>query len=71
MDIYGASEIIELDAGYYIIMRLPLDKEDVQKRVDDLLGQYQYASLKRQLDAQDGKIAFEGMSIILRYLWLI
>jgi len=60
IDIYEASEIFEMNDGYYIVMRLPLNEDDVQKRVDDLLKQYQYAALKKHLDARYEEMSFEG-----------
>ncbi|MBQ8409559.1 MAG: hypothetical protein IJY39_11930 [Clostridia bacterium] len=60
LELYGVSEIVELDEGYYIIMRLPLQEEDVKKNVNELLYQYQYAAVKKQLDAQNEKIEFVG-----------
>lgn len=57
---YDVSEIIALDEGYYIIMRLPLDEDDVRKNAKSLLSQYQYAALKKHLDAREGEISFEG-----------
>ena len=57
---YGVSEVLELDEGYYIIMRLPLEEADVKKNTQSLLTQYQYAALKKQLDSKEEELSFEG-----------
>ena len=57
---YGVSEVLETEDGYYVIMRLPLDAEDVRMNVNSLLEQYQYAVLKKYEDAQREKIEFVG-----------
>ena len=57
---YGVSDVIETEDGYYVIMRLPLDEDDVKAQVDTLLVQYQYASLKGQMDVEREKLSFVG-----------
>lgn len=57
---YGVSDVIETEDGYYVIMRLPLDEDDVKAQVDTLLVQYQYASLKKHMDVEREKLSFVG-----------
>ncbi len=60
LELYGVSDVIETEDGYYVIMRLPLDEDDVKAQVDTLLVQYQYASLKGQMDVEREKLSFVG-----------
>ena len=58
--IYGSSEAILGEDGYYVIMRLPLEKEDVKSQLDTLLVQYQYAALKKHIDSERAGLSFVG-----------
>jgi hypothetical protein len=60
LDIYGVGELIRTDDGYYVIMRVPMVEDEVQMRVNELLSQYQYATLKRAEDARREELTFEG-----------
>ena len=58
--IYGSSEAILGEDGYYVIMRLPLEEEDVKSQLDTLLVQYQYAALKKHIDREREALSFVG-----------
>ncbi len=58
LDEYGVSEIIELDEGYYILMRVPKVRSEFSPRADELVEYYQYAVLKELVDRQKDAIAF-------------
>ena len=60
LDMYEVSEIFEYEDGYCFMMRLPLDEEDVKRNVDDLLSQYHYLALKKQLDGKREELSFSG-----------
>ena len=60
LDAYGVSDVVETDAGYYVIMRVPMEKDHLKQMSNDLLEQYRYAALKKKLDEKDGKISFDG-----------
>lgn len=60
LDIYEVGEIVMTEDGYYVIMRVPMDRDEIGLRVSDLLLQYQYAVLKRACDIQKGEISFVG-----------
>ena len=57
---YGTSEAIKTEDGYYVIMRLPLEEEDVRDQLDTLLVQYQYAAMKKHVDAKNAALSFTG-----------
>lgn len=59
LDIYEASDVIDTGEGYYVIMRMPLEREHIDySKAVELLGYYQYAVLKSYEDAQREKISF-------------
>ncbi len=60
LDMYEISEIFEYENGYCFMMRLPLLEDDVKKNTEDLLSQYQYLALKKQLDAERENLDFVG-----------
>ncbi|MBQ4090734.1 MAG: hypothetical protein IJC64_00300 [Clostridia bacterium] len=60
LDEYEASEILELEEGYYILMRVPKDKDQVGPRANEFLVYYKYAVLKQLADAHRGEIEFVG-----------
>lgn len=60
LDMYEVSEIFEYENGYCFMMRLPLLEDDVKKNTEDLLSQYQYLALKKQLDAERDNLDFVG-----------
>jgi len=62
LETYGVSDVIEVEHGYYVIMRLPKIEEDVKINADALLTQYQYAVLKTYENAQKKEIEFVGNS---------
>ena len=57
---YGVGELLRTADGYYVIMRVPMDEEEVKIRISELLSQYQYATLKRAEDAKREEISFVG-----------
>jgi hypothetical protein len=60
LELYGVSDVIEVDHGYYVIMRLPKIENDLKINADALLTQYQYAVLKKHENAQREELAFVG-----------
>jgi hypothetical protein len=60
LEMYEVSEIFRYEGGYCFMMRLPLLEDDVKKHSDDLLSQYQYLALKKQLDAERESLSFTG-----------
>ena len=57
---YGVSDIVETEDGYYVIMRLPKQEDDVRAQVETLLAYYRYAVLKEQMDAEEEALSFAG-----------
>ena len=57
---YGVSDVIETEDGYFVIMRLPKEEEDVKAQVETLLSYYRYAVLKDLMDAEEEALAFAG-----------
>ena len=57
---YGVSEVVETEDGYYVIMRLLKQEEDVSAQVETLLGYYRYAVLKELMDAEEEALTFTG-----------
>ena len=62
LDDYGVSEIVELEEGCYIIMRMPKIRDEVARHAYDLVEYYRYAVLKQLKDAENDEIKFEGNS---------
>lgn len=60
LGMYEVSDVVETEDGYYIIMRLPLQESDIKAQVDTLLVNYQYAALKKHIDAERELIRFVG-----------
>lgn len=60
LDVYGVSDVIDTPEGYYVIMRVPMEKEHLRSMAYDLLDQYRYSSLKKQIDSKSEKISFKG-----------
>jgi hypothetical protein len=60
LDLYKTSEAISGEDGYYVIMRLPMERADVTKQFDKLLSYYQYAALKKHIDAESKNLSFVG-----------
>lgn len=60
LDEYGVAPVVETEDGYYVIMRLPIEKDYVDAKAAELLEQYRYASLKRAEDAVKSEIEFDG-----------
>lgn len=56
---YGVGELVELDEGYYIIMRVPKVRDEVAPRAYELIEYYEYAVLKKLVEEQKALIAFE------------
>ena len=57
---YGVSYVVETIDGYYVIMRLPLEKDYVLEHDTELLAQYQYVPLKLREDVVRAEIVFVG-----------
>ena len=60
LDEYEASGILELEEGYYILMRVPKERDQIGMRANEFLVNYRYAVLKGLADEQESKISFEG-----------
>ena len=60
LDEYGVSDVVETEDGYFVIMRLPKEEEDVKAQVETLLSYYRYAVLKELMDAEEEALAFAG-----------
>jgi len=60
LDLYGTSDVIEFEDGYYVIMRLPLEEDEVKKQAAELLSHYRYGALKKCEDAKEAEIRFVG-----------
>ena len=60
LDVYEASPVVETDDGYYVIMRVPMEKEHLNRLADDLLDQYRRAALRGKIDEKREKISFVG-----------
>ncbi|MBE6684668.1 MAG: hypothetical protein E7592_03340 [Ruminococcaceae bacterium] len=60
LGIYETSEVVELEYGYYVIMRLPLEEDEVNRFARELLPHYQYGALKKCEDAKEAEISFVG-----------
>lgn len=59
LDEYEASQVLELDEGYYIIMRVPKVRDEVAPRAYELIEYYEYAVLKKLVEEQKALITFE------------
>lgn len=55
---YEVSGAVESEDGYYVIMRLPLEREYVARHASELLLQYRYAALYKACDAEREQISF-------------
>lgn len=60
LDEYGVSDVVETEDGYFVIMRLPKQEDDVKAQVETLLAYYRYAVLKEQMDAEEELLCFAG-----------
>lgn len=60
LDDYGISDVVELDEGCYIIMRMPKDRDEVARKAYELVEYYRYAVLKQLKDAKQEAITFNG-----------
>ena len=60
LDDYGTSEIVELEEGCYIIMRMPKVRDEVARKAYELVEYYRYAVLKQLKDAKKAEINFIG-----------
>lgn len=58
LDEYEVSGAVESEDGYYVIMRLPLDKEYVTRHASELLIQYRYAAFYKACDEHREQISF-------------
>ena len=70
LELYGTSQVVELEDGYYVLMRLPFEEDEVKKQAAELLSHYQYGALKKRENAKEAEISFigneyfEGLSLI-------
>ena len=60
LEIYGVSDVVETEDGFFVIMKAPKEEAHVREHADDLLNQYRYAALKSHMDAKAEEIAFAG-----------
>ncbi len=60
LDEYGVSDVIELEEGYYIIMRVPKLRDEVAPRAYEFYDQYRYAQLKQICDERAEELVFNG-----------
>ncbi len=60
LDEYAVGDVLELEEGYYIIMRVPKVRDEVAPRAYELIDQYRYAVLKQLVDKQKDNISFDG-----------
>lgn len=60
LDEYEASRVIELDEGYYILMRVPKERDQIGLRANEFLVNYRYAVLKQIADEHKETISFDG-----------
>lgn len=58
LDEYGVSEVVELEEGYYVIMRVPKVRKEAAPRADELVVYYKYAVFKSIVDKQRSIITF-------------
>ncbi len=56
----AVSDVVELDEGYYIIMRVPKVRDEVAPRAYEFIGQYRYAVLKQLCDKRAEELSFSG-----------
>ena len=63
LDEYGVSGVVETDDGYYVIMRLPIEKEHVTSNRASLLANYHYGVLKSYTDAEKQKLTFNKTNL--------
>ncbi len=59
LDEYGVSGVVEIDEGYFVIMRLPKDEDYIDRYAEDLLNKYQAAKLLLLENQLAGEIEFE------------
>ncbi len=57
---YEVGEVLELEEGYYIIMRVPKLRDEVAPRAYEFIDHYRYAVLKEIEEVQAEKLAFSG-----------
>ena len=55
---YGVSDVVETEDGYYVIMRLPVDEDQVTANRTTLLANYKYGVLKSYLDEMRAELSF-------------
>ena len=58
LDLYESSGVVESEDGYYVIMRLPLEREYVAKYASELLLQYRYAAMYQACEEQREILTF-------------
>lgn len=57
---WECSDVIELEEGCYIIMRMPKVRDEVARKAYELVEYYRYAVLKQLKDAKQDDITFNG-----------
>ena len=50
LDIYGVSEVLEVDGGYTFVMRLPKDEQYMKENLEELKGKTYYVVLNKMID---------------------
>ena len=66
LDEYGVSNVVETDEGFFVIMRLPIDKDYVEKKADTLLSNYQMAQLILLENQMAEQLSFECDNVSAR-----
>lgn len=57
---WQCSDVVELEEGCYIIMRMPKVRDEVARKAYELVEYYRYAILKQLKDAKQENITFNG-----------
>ena len=57
---WECSDVVELEEGCYIIMRMPKVRDEVARKAYELVEYYRYAILKQLKDAKQDNITFNG-----------
>ncbi len=59
LDEYAASDVVETEDGFFVIMRLPKDEDYIDRYAEDLLNKYQIAKLLLLEDQLSEELEFE------------
>ena len=50
LPVYGASDVVEVEDGYYIIMRMPIEQSYVNRNLDTLKGNMHFVKLNAMVN---------------------